>query len=154
VRAMDFSVFIDGIETRQPGVWRLQIGAVRPLHANTTGHLMLACLEDTAIESYLKRHDGDDEGIDPAALWADIELIRQRNYATSLRHDALPMLSYSFPVWDAANQLHGVVSVGGPNERFGPLAPTLLPRLLSIMAALCQRSRLYSANMADSEITL
>jgi DNA-binding IclR family transcriptional regulator len=159
VRAHDFTVFIDGIETRQPGVWRLQIGALRPLHVNTTGHVMLAFLDDEEIEQYIRRHQHDepakdDMPLDPDLLWQDLHKIRRNGYATALRPGALPMLSLALPIWDAEDFLHGAMSVGGPNERFGPRFDVLLPQIQIMMQALCQRTRLYSANAAGSEITL
>jgi DNA-binding IclR family transcriptional regulator len=161
IRALDYMVFIDGIETRKPGVWRLQIGALRALHANASGHLLLAFLEDEAIEGYIARQAAlaavnprsSEIPLDRDALWEDIRLIRTRKYATALRQSSLPMLSAAFPIWDSENNLHGVMSVGGPNERFGPQFPALLDKLLAIMDSLCHRTRLYAAN-AGSEITL
>jgi len=159
VRALDYSVFIDGIETRKPGVWRLQIGALRPLHANSTGHVFLAFTDDTAVAAYIARHEHDEaptqeEAVSAARLWQDIAAIRTRGYATSLRSGVVPMASLAFPIWDAEHNLHGVISVGGPRERFEPQIAGLLPRLIGIVDTLCQRTRLYSANAAGSEITL
>lgn len=162
VRALDYMVFIDGVETRKPAVWRLQIGGLRPLHATASGQVLLAFLDDAAIDDYIARQpargalDGakDDGPFSPDRLWDDIRLIRVKGYAEVLRPGALPNFSVSFPIWDAENNLHGVMSVGGPNERFGPQFPILLPRLLEIMEALCHRTRLYTANVAGSEITL
>ncbi len=161
VRALDYMVFIDGIETRKPGVWRLQIGDLRPLHVNTTGHLLLAFMDDAAIEAYISRQTAlaaidpkpQEDPIDRDLLWEDIRLIRKRKYVTAVRDSALPMLATAFPIWDAENKLHGVMAVGGPNERFGPQFPALLNDILAIMDSLCHRTRLYRAN-AGSEITL
>jgi DNA-binding IclR family transcriptional regulator len=158
VRALDYSVFIDGIETRKPGVWRLQIGALRPLHANSTGHVFLAFAGDGAVTDYVARHGNEaasaGEAMDAAAMVQDIAIIRQRGYATSVRAGMLPMVSLAFPIWDAEHNLHGVISVGGPKGRFEPALDGLLPRIIGIVETLCQRTRLYSANAAGSEITL
>jgi DNA-binding IclR family transcriptional regulator len=162
VRAMDYMVFIDGIETRKPGVWRLQIGALRPLYATATGHLLLAFQDDAAIEPYITRQsvlaaadpERPEHVIDRELLWNEIRLIREQKYATLLRQAALPMFSAAFPIWDAENNLHGVMSVGGPNERFGPQFPLQVLDILAIMESLCHRTRLYTANAAGSEITL
>jgi DNA-binding IclR family transcriptional regulator len=159
VRALDYSVFIDGIETRKPGVWRLQIGALRPLHANSTGHVFLAFIGDAAVSAYIARHQHDaapdlGEALNEAALWQDIAAIRKRGYATALRMATLPMASLAFPIWDAEHNLHGAISVGGPKERFEPQIAALLPRIIDVVETLCQRTRLYSANAAGSEITL
>jgi DNA-binding IclR family transcriptional regulator len=159
VRALDYSVFIDGIETRKPGVWRLQIGALRPLHANATGHVFLAFADDSAVAAYIARHEHDapqaqDEPLNPAKLWQEIAAIRTCGYASSTRPGMLPMATLAFPIWDAEHNLHGVMSVGGPRERFEPQIVHLLQHLLAIVETLCQRTRLYSANAAGSEITL
>ncbi len=158
VRALDYSVFIDGIETRKPGVWRLQIGALRPLHANSTGHVFLAFAGDAAVTDYVARHDKEaadtGEAMDAASLWQDIAAIRKRGYATSVRAGMLPMAALAFPIWDAEQNLHGVISVGGPKERFEPQIAGVLARIIGIVETLCERTRLYSANAAGSEITL
>jgi DNA-binding IclR family transcriptional regulator len=159
VRALDYSVFIDGIETRKPGVWRLQIGALRPLHANSTGHVYLAFADDAALSDYIARHEHDPapqsgESLNETALREDIAAIRKRGYATSVRQGMLPMASLAFPIWDAEHNLHGVISVGGPKERFEPLVAGLLPSITGIIETLCQRTRLYAASAASSEITL
>jgi DNA-binding IclR family transcriptional regulator len=159
VRALDYSVFIDGIETRKPGVWRLQIGALRPLHANSTGHVFLAFGDDASVAAYVARHEHDPasapgEALNADALWQDIAAIRKRGYATSVRSGMLPMAALAFPIWDAEANLHGVISVGGPKERFEPQIASLLPHLISTVETLCQRTRLYSANAPGGELTL
>ncbi len=167
VRALDYSVFIDGIETRKPGVWRLQIGALRPLHANATGHVFLAFAEDAEVAAYITRHAHDsgqsrnsaqppdqDEAINAANLWKEIAVIRKRGYASSTRPGMLPVATLAFPIWDAERHLHGVLSVGGPKERFESQMADNLPRVIAIIETLCQRTRLYSSNAAGSEITL
>jgi len=159
VRALDYSVFIDGIETRRPAVWRLQIGALRPLHVNSTGHVFLAFADDAAVAAYIARHEHDagaaQEGaVNAAALWQDIADIRARGYAATVRSGTLPTAVLAFPIWDAEQHLHGVMSVGGPRERFEPQMAELLPGIITIVETLCQRTRLYSANAAGSEITL
>ncbi len=158
VQALDYCVFIDGIETRKPGVWRLPIGGLRTLHGFASGHMILASWEDTAIAAYIARQQREIVAgapkLDPDALWRDIRLIRAQGYASLLRDAALPMLSVAFPVWDAENRLHGVMSVGGPQERFAPVLAALLPRLIAIVDSLSQRTRLYSANAPGAELTL
>jgi DNA-binding IclR family transcriptional regulator len=42
VRSLDYAVFIDGVETRKTGVWRMPIGGLRPLHSTASGRAMLA----------------------------------------------------------------------------------------------------------------
>jgi DNA-binding IclR family transcriptional regulator len=62
------------------------------------------------------------------------------------------MYSLAFPIMAAEGRVHGVISVGGPEERFKPEVPALLPRLLEIVEELRGRARLYATNQAGTEI--
>jgi DNA-binding IclR family transcriptional regulator len=157
VRAQDFTVFIDGIEARKPGAYRTLIGALRPLHANTSGRVVLSFLADAEIEAYIARHKpmrvtNPDGALPPAELWREVAMARKDGRLSMLRGDAPLMAAVAFPVWDADGRVHGVLSVGGPEERFGDKLKELMPEMQAIVDALCRRTRLYSANSAGSEI--
>jgi DNA-binding IclR family transcriptional regulator len=116
IRVRDYAVFIDGIDKRRPGAYRLEIGAMRPLHGPVSGIAMLAFGSDGEIDDYLKRHAGlDYPGRDPRTreqLLSEIEAIRTRGYGRMRHPSALPMLGVAFPIWSANNRLHGVLSTG------------------------------------------
>jgi DNA-binding IclR family transcriptional regulator len=151
VRAFDYTVMIDGLETRLPGTYRLVIGAIFPLHAPASGVLLLAMSGDAEIEAYIARNSPmklyqGQETLPAKELWKRIRETRKRGYAQVIREDAVPMLSVAFPVWASNNQLHGVLASGGPVTRFGPQLPAMLPRIMSLLDELNQRSRLYPAD--------
>jgi len=156
VRAQDFTVFVEGVETRKPGAYRTQVGALRPLHDTASGRVTLAFLDDKEIVRYMARHKPmrvtrPDGVLRPAELWRDIAVIRERGFLTARRGDAPPMASAAFPISDAEGRLHGVLAVGGPEERFGDELARLMPQLQDIVGQLRRRTRLYSATSAGSE---
>jgi DNA-binding IclR family transcriptional regulator len=157
VRALDHAVFIDGIETRRAGTYRIEIGALRPLHAIAAGRMMLAHDADDAIADYITRHlplamPGSGGDLPPDTLLHEIAKIRHQGYARVMRPGALPMLAFALGVADAEGGVHGALSVGGPHERFAAMLEQLLPDLLQIGARLSQRTRLYPARAAQWEI--
>lgn len=158
VRGLDYAVFIDGIETKRPGTWRMEIGGLRPLHVPASGRVMLAHCPDREVEEYIARHSPltippSNRPMATAELWADIHAIRARGYAEVRREGPLPMLALGFPITDAENRLHGVLSVGGPVERMEGEQQRLLPELRRLIDELCSRTRLYAADAAHMEIT-
>lgn len=156
VRSGDFAVFIDGIETRRLGTYRMQIGGIRPLHTNASGRVLLAFSEDDAIKDYVARHRPmslpTGGVLTPQELWTRVKEIRADGYACVVRPGALVMKSIAFPVWDSEGGLHGVLSTGGPLERFGDELERLLPELRQIMEELCRHTRLYAADTQQWEI--
>jgi DNA-binding IclR family transcriptional regulator len=151
IRSLDYAVFVDGMETRRPGTYRMPIGGLLPLHAPAAGRVMLAFTPDEEIRAYIARHRplmlpalGREMKADE--LWAEIARIRERGYARVERPGALPMLAAAFPVWGAEQRLHGALSTGGPQERFAAELEIILPELREILAELSSRTRLYPAD--------
>jgi IclR family KDG regulon transcriptional repressor len=157
VRALDYAVFIDGIETRRPGTFRMEIGALRPLYRIASGRVMLAHDRDDAIKEYIDRHAPlvmqEPEGVlEEPKLWDEIAKIRAQGYALVIRPGPLPMLAAGFPIRDAEGGVHGALSVGGPQERFAVDLEMKLPELRQIAAELSSRTRLYPAHAAHWEL--
>lgn len=157
VRGLDYAVFIDGVETKRPGTWRMEIGGLRPLHVPASGRVMLAHCHDREVEDYIARHSPltvppSNRPMSAEQLWSEINAIRARGYAEVRREGPLPMLAMAFPIVDAENRLHGVVSVGGPVERMEGELQRLLPELRRLIDELCSRTRLYAADAAHVEI--
>jgi DNA-binding IclR family transcriptional regulator len=146
-RAGDNVVFIEGIETRKPGVWRLHIGSTRPLHNAASSRAVLAFLPDQEIEDYITRNAPLDltpsiGTISPADLWAEIRTIRDQGYAIAHRNTPPRQVSLAFPIWDADGRVQGSLAVGGPEERFADKPAQLVPRLKAIMDDLNRLTRL------------
>ncbi len=150
VRAQDFSVFIDAVETRKLGAWRTQIGALRPLHATASGRILLAALEDDAISAYAERRapmrlTRPDGVLKPADLWRSIHTIRQRGYEIARRGVTPAMAAAAFPIADSEGGLHGAIAVGGPEDRFEPESEAVMPGLRALVFDLNARTRLYAS---------
>ena len=157
VRAMDHAVFIDGIETRRPGTYRMEIGALHLLHRIASGRVMLAYDKDEAVEAYIARHTpmvipGPEGVLEERQLLDEIAKIRMQGFARVIRPGPLPMLAAAFPVCDAEGGVHGTLSVGGPQERFAADFEILLPQLRQIVDELSSHTRLYPAHAAHWEI--
>ncbi len=157
VRAGDYCVLIDGIETRKHGVWRVRVGALFPLHGPATGRVLLAFDDDAAIDDYLARHEPlrhprTGEPVDSQQLRAQIGQIREQGYARVARATPPQMVSVAFPVWDIDGRLHGAMSVGGPAERFEAQLEAQLPDIREIVAELNRRSRLFPADDERAEL--
>lgn len=155
IKARDFSVFIDAIESRHVGAWRTQIGALRPLHASASGRVILAFQSDAEIENYSERNapmrlNRPNGVMKPADLQRSIQAIRQRGYEIARRGANPTMAAAAFPILDARASIHGVIAVGGPEERFDPEAPAMLPKLQALVEELCARSRLYAAEGTEA----
>jgi DNA-binding IclR family transcriptional regulator len=147
IRAGDNVVFIEGIETRKPGVWRLPIGSTRPLHNAASSRAVLAFLPDSEIEDYIKRNAPLDLApsigtISADDLWREIRTIRQQGYAIAHRNTPPRQVSLAFPIWDADGRVHGSLAVGGPEERFADKPAQLVPQLEKIMVDLNRLTRL------------
>jgi DNA-binding IclR family transcriptional regulator len=153
VRADDFTVFIDAVETRKLGAWRTQIGALRPLHASTSGRVILSSLRDEDINAYIERRTPmrltRPTGVmKPADLWRSIHAIRQRGYEIARRGANPVMVAAAFPIEGAEASLHGAIAVGGPEERFDPEGPQIGPSLHALVDELRARTRLYASEAA------
>jgi DNA-binding IclR family transcriptional regulator len=146
-RAGDNVVFIEGIETRKPGVWRLQIGSTRPLHNAASSRAVMAFLPDSEIDDYIRRNAPLDLApssgtISPEDLWTELRAIRHHGYAIAHRNTPPRQVSLAFPIWDADGRVHGSLAVGGPEERFADKPAQLVPQLKTIMDQLNRLTRL------------
>lgn len=146
----DFSVFIDAVETRKLGAWRTQIGALRPLHASASGRVLLSALPDGEIDAYTERNAPmrltRPSGVMKAPeLWRAIQATRQRGYEVARRGSNPVMVAAAFPIDDSEGGLHGVLAVGGPEERFDPESEAVMPHLRALIDSLRARTRLYAA---------
>ena len=157
VRAGDYCVLIDGVETRKHGVWRVRIGALFPLHGPASGRVILAADTDDAIDSYIARHfplrgSRDGEHLDARMLRRELEQVRTSGFALVKRSAPPQMVSVAFPVLDIDDRLHGSISVGGPRDRFEVQLERQLPDLRAIVGELNERARLFPADLTGSEL--
>jgi DNA-binding IclR family transcriptional regulator len=147
VRSDDHIVFIDGIETRLPGIWRLHIGRLRPLDAKAaSARVTLAFLPDEEIEGYLaRRMRATGQGsVEKERIWKDIREIRKRGYAVNYKSLRSRMVAIAFPIWGDDERLHAVIATGGPEERADEKLMGAIPQVEDLMRELKGRIRLYS----------
>lgn len=150
-------VVIDKIEGVGRRVAHNQKGLAVPLHVSKASRVLLAYLSDREIETYL--HDARPlaeyadlfaasatETLDD--VWADVRAIRAQGYISWESVHQYGGAYIAFPVLDAEDRPHAVISVGGPRERFtlDVIAKTL-PQMRLIMAELRTRSRLLPATL-------
>jgi DNA-binding IclR family transcriptional regulator len=147
VRAGDYCVLIDGIETRKHGVYRVRVGTLFNLWGPASGRVILANDDDAAIADLVARQGNGDAG-----LMDEIGRIRAQGFARVARSTPPQMVSVAFPVFDIDGRLHGSISVGGPRERFEAQLDRQMPELQEIAAELNRRSRLFPADDAGSEL--
>lgn len=157
VRAMDYCVIIDGVETRKPSVWRIRVGDILPLFGPAAGRVMLAYSSDDWITDYIERHaplrhPRTGQEISPEFLRKQIGQIRELGYCRVMRASLDQMDSVSFPIHDLDGGLHGAISVGGPAERFTAQLDAQLPAIIEIIQLLNNRTRLFSADFTGSEL--
>jgi DNA-binding IclR family transcriptional regulator len=154
VRHGDVIVFIDGFETRKPGVWRLSVGDLRPLHSAASPRAILANLSDAEIDAYIERNSpllltGSDEITSREQLWEELRRIRADGFALNFRHVRPFMVSVAFPIWAADGHIQGAIAVGGPVERFDSRLQHVLPELRRIADELNARTRLYPLGISS-----
>lgn len=150
VRAGDFMVIIDGIESRRAVSSRAGVGSIFPLHVSPASRVLLAALPDEDVDSYIERSTPLSRATpttitDPERLREDVRLTRQQGYALGYSDGSIGTSAIAFPVWDADGHLFGSVVIAGPVERFKDRLAEIKPQLQAIMADLNHRTRLYAA---------
>lgn len=147
-------VTIDEILPPGPRVLRSLRGAPVALHCTKMSRVLLAHLRDAEIEAYLDAATPlacamrfpDPASETPDGVRGDIADIR-RHENVLWRNPHLSSAAYAiFPVLGEDNRPHGIVTVGGPRERFDiPDIQSRLPELLAVLAPLRQHARLFPA---------
>ncbi len=123
-------VNVDWIEARGRRVSASQRGRSVPLHCTTMSRALLAYLDDREIADYLAS---------AAPLTRYDAIFPETANATAQQYGANYI---AFPVLDASDRPHALITVGGPRERFGPQRiAELMPRMRAILQPLQQHCR-------------
>lgn len=156
----DNRVTIDEILPPGPRVLRSSRGTPVPLHCTKMSRTLLAHLADSDIDDYLARaaplprvlpfRDSESETVQ--GVWDDVKRIRA-SAAVVWRNPVLTSAAYAiFPLLDASARPHGIVTVGGPRERFDlDRISATLPRMTEILAPLAQHLRFFPAMPGPEE---
>jgi DNA-binding IclR family transcriptional regulator len=148
-------VNVDWIEARGRRVSHSQRARSVPLHCTEMSRVLLAALSDREINDYL--HSAapldryvatfpDTAGMTMASAWDDIARVRHADHVVWRNPRAFSAAYVTFPLLDNADRPHGIITVGGPLERFGrERIESLLPTITTALAPLQQQCRLFSA---------
>jgi IclR family transcriptional regulator, KDG regulon repressor len=123
-------VNVDWIEARGRRVSASQRGRSVPLHCTKMSRALLACLDDREIAAYLAgaapltRYDAifpETAGASAQDVLDDVAKIRRDGFVTWRNPQQQYGANYvAFPLLDGGGRPHGLITVGGPFERFGP----------------------------------
>ena len=120
------------------------VGARLPLHATSTGLLLLAFQPENAIAQWM---ESPREKITPqtqvntSALTKTLQTIRQRGFATTVGELEIGFNAVAAPVLDHAGAVVAAMSVGGPSARLDET------RLVEIAAVLQEATRHVSRQL-------
>lgn len=148
-------VNVDWIEARGRRVSHSQRARSVPLHCTEMSRMLLACLSDQEIDDYLRgatpldRYAAsfpDTAGMTVKSAWDDINRMRHHDYVIWRNPRAFGAGYATFPLLDNASRPHGIITVGGPLERFGvEQIENLVPAMKTALAPLQQQCRLFPA---------
>lgn len=117
----DQALYIDRIESPMPVRTLSPIGSHRPLHATAVGKVLLASMDDAAVEAILER-----QGLAPVTSKSvtDLDVLRQQlaaiarqGYAIDVGEWADGLTCLAAPIRDAASRVVAAIGVSGPSWR-------------------------------------
>jgi DNA-binding IclR family transcriptional regulator len=117
----DLVHYIDQVDTVQPVLVRDWTGARAPLHAVSSGQVLLAFRTPAAIERYLERpmeRFTDRTLADADAVRERLREVRRRGYAWAIEEFDADISSIAAPIADASGEVIAAVHVHGPSYRF------------------------------------
>lgn len=128
--------YIDQVDTPNPVLVRDWTGARAPLHAVSSGQVLLAFRSPAAIDRYLdrplERHTPSTLDT-PEAVRERLREIRRRGFAWAIEEFDPGISSVAAPIADGSGEVIAAVHVHGPSYRF-PAAGTE-PRLAELVVA-------------------
>jgi len=119
----DLIHYIDQVDTPNPVVVRDWTGARAPLHAVSSGQVLLAFRSATAVDRYLS---GELETFTPATLATPdavrdrLREIRRTGHAWAIEEFDPGISSVAAPIADATGEVVAAVHLHGPSYRFPP----------------------------------
>jgi IclR family transcriptional regulator, acetate operon repressor len=118
----DLIHYIDQVDTPNPVVVRDWTGARAPLHAVSSGQVLLAFRTPAAIERYLGQPSFERFTprtlTEPDAVRERLRDVRRRGYAWAIEEFDAGISSIAAPIADASGEVIAAVHVHGPSYRF------------------------------------
>jgi DNA-binding IclR family transcriptional regulator len=134
--ALDVVLQVDAPHLIQAVSW---VGRRYPLHASSSGKVLLAAFEPARLERFLEaplERLTEATITDPNVLRREIELVAARGYAEVSDELEEGLASVSVPVFEHAGRLVATLNVTGPRFRFG--ARRRAAALIPMRAAVAQ----------------
>jgi DNA-binding IclR family transcriptional regulator len=119
----DLIHYIDQVDTPNAVLARDWTGARVPLHAVSSGQVLLAFRASGAIERYLERpmeRFTDKTLTDPDAVRERLRDVRRRGYTWAIEEFDPGISSVAAPIADASGEVIAAVHLHGPSYRFPP----------------------------------
>jgi DNA-binding IclR family transcriptional regulator len=119
----DLVHYIDQVDTPNPVVVRDWTGARAPLHAVSSGQVLLAFRPAAAVERYLARPletFTPNTLADPEAVRERLHLVRRQGYVWAAAEFDPDITSVAAPIADASGEVIAALHVHGPSYRFPP----------------------------------
>jgi|TARA_B110000908_G_C10228405_1_gene439236 DNA-binding IclR family transcriptional regulator len=114
-------IYLDRVETKWPLRIQLPIGTEVPFHCTASGKMYLSSLKPRLFNKYLSiaslEAQTEHTLIDPKAFKAEIEVIRERGYATDNEEFMEGMVAVAVPLLDAQSRLMSTLSIHAPTQR-------------------------------------
>lgn len=103
------------------------------LHSTSTGKVFLAHMQEAELESYLNGPLASytaNTMTDANKLRAELELVRERGYATSWEEEAEGVNAIAVPLRRGQNEVVAAIGVVGPSYRFTPEKALEAPEIM------------------------
>ena len=137
-------VFIDRVESEQVIRYTARIGARRPLHATSSGKVLLAFLpaaeRERALRALPLRRYTESTVTSLPALRAALAEVRERGVSLNLDELAAGAAGIAAPIFDRDGAVVAACAIGGPTDR-------VRPRLGRLCAAVEAAARDISARL-------
>ena len=117
----DLIHYVDQVDTVHPVLVRDWTGVRAPLHAVSSGQVLLAFRTPAAIERYLDRpmeRFTPSTLVDPDAVRDRLRDVRRRGYSWAIEEFDAGISSIAAPIADASGEVIAAVHVHGPSYRF------------------------------------
>jgi DNA-binding IclR family transcriptional regulator len=122
----------------------MRLGDRSPLYATSSGKVILACMPDDELEAYLKRvrlqHITSKTITSITALRKEIQAVRTAGFARSQEEFTPGVIGLAVPVYVAASEFAGAISVALPISRYKVDSESKLVSLVRTHAAAFARA--------------
>jgi len=117
----DGMFYLDRVETHWPLRIQLPVGTQVPFHCTASGKMYLSTLRPDYLERFLKNHSLEKQTertiTDPVKLQKELELTRERGYATDDEEFMPGMTAIAVPILDDRGRLLSTLSIHAPEQR-------------------------------------